>query len=377
MFARFLLFHIVSASSATSVQYHQPFLGSGASLPVTDATYEFVKTICIKLWNREVFNIISNAFEGDLSSSNVLSRLQLLTEMEQNCENELEFCSSHFWELQTICDSSELDKLDITLIHQLISRPSLQLMSEDSLWRFITQDCFREHLLFPLLLECVKFEYLSSELMTEFVNIVDSRIEVLTPNIWTAIRRRLFFSVLPPLSDDRFVSSHHPYDEFRPFSGIIAFLTRKYGGNVVDRQIVEMRASSGPGNASFPVKNVVDLDTSAHFWTENRSNQWICWDFKTYRIRPTHYSINSEYGDANLRTWVLEGSSDGSSWATLDERHDDMTLQRRLLAATFQVAKPVEVRLLRIVQKGQNHNGNDHLAFTALEFFGDLKESNS
>jgi hypothetical protein len=135
-------------------------LASGASLSVTDATYKFIKTICIKLWNREVFDILSNAFEGDLSSSNVLSRLQLLTEMEQNCENELEFCSSHFWELQTICDSSELDKLDIALIHQLISRPSLQLMSEDSLWRFIAQDHFREHLLFRLLLECLKSECL-------------------------------------------------------------------------------------------------------------------------------------------------------------------------------------------------------------------------
>jgi hypothetical protein len=54
-----------------------------------------------------------------------------------------------------------------------------------------------------------------------------------------------------------------------------------------------------------------------------------------------------------------------------------MTLQRRPLAATFKIANPVEVRLLRIVQKSQNHRGDNHLSFTALEFFGDLKESDS
>jgi hypothetical protein len=69
-------------------------------------------------------------------------------------------------------------------------------MNKDLLWCIIIEECFRLHFLFPLLLECAKFEYLSSESMTEFVTIIDSVIEVLTPRVLTVIGQRFFFSGL-------------------------------------------------------------------------------------------------------------------------------------------------------------------------------------
>jgi hypothetical protein len=350
-------------------------LASGTSLTITEVTYDSVKCICSKLWNRELFDLISPAFEGDLSSANIISRLTFLTEMQQGCESELAFGSSHFWELLTGDNALELNKLNPDLVHQLISRPSLTLMNEDSLWEFITQ--FRQDSLFPSLLECIKFEYLSIESMTEFVQCVDSMNEVLTPAVWAAIGRRLILPVLPTLPDNRFLASHFPYYEYRPFSGIIAFLTRKHGGNVHDLQVVKVSASSWSGNSVHPLKNIVDLATSAHAWTVSEPNQWMCWDFTKYHIQPTHYSIRSEPYIANLRTWVLEGSPDGSSWVTLDERRNDETLKHRPIAATFEITNPVEVRFLRIFQKGPNHADTHYLALTALEFFGNLKEVDS
>jgi hypothetical protein len=236
--------------------------------------------------------------------------------------------------------------MEALVIYQLISRPSLIVSSDDRLWHFVSN--VREDSHFPFLLEWVRFEYLTIESMSEFDGIADSAIQVVTRKLWEAIARRLALPALPTLFDDWFLSSHHPLCEFRPFSGIISFLTRKHRGNVVDRQIVKMSAKSRHTEATFPLKNVVDLDTSAPFWTEDQSGQWICWDFQKSRMIPPHSAIHSDCSTGNLRTWALGGSSDRSSTVVIDEGRDDLMPQRRPIAAAFKIANPVEVSLLRV-----------------------------
>jgi hypothetical protein len=195
----------------------------------------------------------------------------------------------------------------------------------------------------------VKYEYLSNESMIEIHDIFLSSFDCLTPDIWSALRSRLILPVFPSPLERRYFCSSHPFREDSRFSGIIAYLTKKHGGNVHGRHIVILTSSSISGSAEYPLKNIVDLDTQFHFWTRDEINQWICWDFQNLRIIPSHYVIKSEGpGGSHLRTWVLEGSNDGCSWIELDHRTNDLTLNGSLAVGTFEIQKRNEVRMIRI-----------------------------
>jgi hypothetical protein len=59
------------------------------------------------------------------------------------------------------------------------------------------------------------------------------------------------------------------------------------------------------------------------FQSKTEMNQWIEWDFKTFQIEPTHYSIRTHGGEAghgHLRHWVIEGRNEDEKWIRLDER---------------------------------------------------------
>jgi hypothetical protein len=78
--------------------------------------------------------------------------------------------------------------------------------------------------------------------------------------------------------------------------------------------VVEITASSNSDIA----RNVADLGTDSSFWSEDEPGQWICLDFKTLTIEPTHYTI----WELPLKSWVVEASDDGGSWMEID-RHEN------------------------------------------------------
>jgi hypothetical protein len=66
-------------------------------------------------------------------------------------------------------------------------------------------------------------------------------------------------------------------------------LTTKCGGNVHDRGVVEITASNISG-ADYP-QNAVGLEDDFWFCSEDKPGRWICLDFETVRIEPTHYMM--------------------------------------------------------------------------------------
>jgi hypothetical protein len=77
-----------------------------------------------------------------------------------------------------------------------------------------------------------------------------------------------------------------------PPSRIIAHLTSKFGGNVRDRNIVNVTANRVYNDSpSYAPKNVADLGSNSIFHSVNEPNQSICFDFKMMKVIPSHYSI--------------------------------------------------------------------------------------
>jgi hypothetical protein len=87
------------------------------------------------------------------------------------------------------------------------------------------------------------------------------------------------------------------------------------------------------------------------------------------RVRPTHYTLRADC----LKSWVVEGSLDGTSWTEIDRQTDNRNFWG-CAAASFAVSKPAEFRFIRLTQTDQNHAGEDQLVLYAVEFFGTLSE---
>jgi hypothetical protein len=83
-----------------------------------------------------------------------------------------------------------------------------------------------------------------------------------------------------------------------------------------------------------------------------------------------HAHSNSYY----LRSWVLEGSVDGSSWVCLAEQKDNATTHSEHPIGTFAVSGSSKYRFLRLRQTGKNYRGDDLLILFAFEIFGQLSE---
>jgi hypothetical protein len=152
---------------------------------------------------------------------------------------------------------------------------------------------------------------------------------------------------------------------------MISYLTSKYGGNVSDEGIVNVSGSTTYG--SNVAKNAVDLLATSYFYSRNEPNQWLCYDFKNRKIRPTHYAFHANSGHW-LRSWIFEVSIDGSVWTELDRHTDDQTTNSSHPIGIFSVSNPCECQFVRLRQTSVSACGHHYLALHAMEIFGDLIE---
>jgi hypothetical protein len=154
--------------------------------------------------------------------------------------------------------------------------------------------------------------------------------------------------------------------------GIISYLTRKHGGNVHEKGIVTITSRS-VRDRRFAVMNVADLTSHSGFESGNAPGQWVCWDFREMRVRLSQCTI-SAYA---LKSWVIEGSLDGTRWTVIDQQTDNQNFKRRE-TASFALSNPTPFRFVRLTQTTENHcpfrPTNYTLCLYAVEFFGPIAE---
>jgi hypothetical protein len=137
---------------------------------------------------------------------------------------EIDFAASHFHEL----DATDLKGLDLSVLEQLVSSDSLRLNSEDSLLSFISGLEFESQI---VLLRYLRSEYLSPDAVENPLGCF--RNSDLDPLIWKCLCRRL----APRLVAVWYSPVSHR-GSFKEMTGIIAYLTRLCGGNVLENGIM-------------------------------------------------------------------------------------------------------------------------------------------
>jgi hypothetical protein len=159
--------------------------------------------------------------------------------------------------------------------------------------------------------------------------------------------------------------------EDKPLTGIIAYLKAKYRGNVSDKKVVRITADTAtPG---YDAKVLADFTGDELFRSLNKQDQWVQWDFHEMPVKLTSYQIKGTK-NANLRSWIVEGSLDGVKWTELD-RQANITNVRWNQVVSFPVSDSNQWRFIRLTQTGKNSEGKYEFAACAVEFFGEFQDT--
>jgi hypothetical protein len=151
----------------------------------------------------------------------------------------------------------------------------------------------------------------------------------------------------------------------KSLEGILSQMTEKQSGNVQVTVKVTITSKSVSDDPMYALQNVADLSSDSEFWSKNEPGQWVCWDFGTLTVHPTHYTLKT----GSLKSWILEGSADGNRWTMIDQQTDNQELKDAKIAS-FAISKPADFRFIRLTQVGKNRTGGAILRLTAVEFFG-------
>jgi len=160
------------------------------------------------------------------------------------------------------------------------------------------------------------------------------------------------------------------------FSGIFDGLSKKIDKNLADSSDVDVTTSSildnNPG--SYIPKNVLN-NTNSYWCSQNLPNSWIQFDFKERKVSITSYSMN--VGN-RVKSWKVEGSTDGSTFEIIDNKVDTTDFQNSNMNfddPRSQKNFPVQpnnkyYRYIRITSTSKSWHNYDYFGLYRVEFFG-------
>jgi hypothetical protein len=221
---------------------------------VTDSNRDFFVHLSQELGNTELGQSLLREMKDEISVPNVTSRLLLGNRFNLDCSKEIEFIAACFHERSF----PEIKELGCPILSQILSSPWLKIQSEDWLYAMIWTLIEYNSEYFELL-EHIHFEFVSVEGMGSFIDNGAQYLDRLNPRIWASIGRRLVLPVAPETSNNRIPNREITFTPNfdAPMNGIISYLASKCNGNVHEKGIIKVAASSE--YSLYPAKNVADL----------------------------------------------------------------------------------------------------------------------
>jgi hypothetical protein len=287
----------------------------------------------------------------------------LKKENGRNIDEELEFISSHFYHLSS-AELEKLKKMDIDVIERILNPETLCLEDEDSLFQFIASLGTE----YSALYDFVECQFLSMRAMERFLSLISC--EEINCCLWGSICRRLQCKISSRrVWESRFNIGTIAYSEGNESDGILRLLTRQCGGNVHQKGVVDITASSSYSGNCWQVAN---HEWSSTWQSNNANSSWIRFDFKEREVALSHYTVQGNSVGC-LAQWQIEGSDDGSTYSSLDTR--DIRGSGSVIG-TYECHRPDRFfRYIRLRQTGANQAGNFCMYLSGIEFFGKMKKA--
>lgn len=381
-------------------------LSNGSQVAINETQSEKIRYLSILLCNEELYSKMRELYPKENGEEQIqfyLDEIKMIDQLsKQNGSMQIDvnylinMISSHLY----CIGKEEIKNLPITTIQKILLCDQIAIESEDWLFDLINE-------IFSQNDECENLSLIEMYELIEVENLSESKFEEMlmriNPNeissaLWRNICKRL---IRTDTKEDTPKTRYHKalkkeestakpvltvlFDgkKENELNGIIRKLTQKCNGNVHDKGVVEVTASSdyGDGNSSScKPKFAVDLDNKeTRFVSKKKENSWLVYDFKEQKVQPTHYSITSRpmgKGDWHPMNWVIEGSNDNKEWKTLDSRQNISVLNGCNVTHTLQIQEKLGnneyYRYLKIRQTGVNAAGSFYFGFSALEYFGTM-----
>jgi hypothetical protein len=339
-------------------------LMKGERININENNYRNLQRLGKVLDNEELVQKCVEHSEQRISVSNCIGKVETKEEFGCEIEEEMKFIAKNFYEVE----KEKLKRLKKETLEAILSDEDLCLENEESLVEFI----YSLGSEYSNLYGYVECRFLSLEGIEEFLERIEE--ESIDHRIWGSICRRLRCELSNrELSEHRFIGRRYPYVAGHEFQGIVNALTKKCGGNVHEKGIVNITASSDASNKAFRVAN---HGWNNYWYSTSQPNSWICFDFKEKRISLEHYTLKSG-GDSgqHLVEWEMEGSNDCTTWTTLDKRNTQ-ELNGNYIVKTFECSsenRSKSFRYMRLRQTGRNSSNADYLQLCSIEFFASLE----
>lgn len=349
--------------------------------PIKNENLDFYIKIFMSLGNDQALTELVPKNPIDITLTNVFEIIQnkqkyfFLNQTNSKFTNEViqretDFIACHFYEI----DHEELQKLDISIIEDIIRNEKLQLKDEDSFMHFII-DLYSKNSKLSYLFENVHFLNISNEELENFYENFD--LNDINSSIWNMIINRSINSIVSNDQISSQLSERYHFHECHysrggVFNGIIKYLTDKAGGNIHDKGIIEV--STNCPNYDKPPKNLLDFNCKNYFEADGR-NAWIKFDFKNMKVKLEKYSIKSYSAGVDqfhLKNWLIEISNDNENWITIDKHSNCHTLNGNGLVGTFDVQPNNFSRFVRLRQTGGLW-GEGYMWLHEIEFYGYLQ----
>lgn len=373
-------------------------LSSGSSIEIDSNNARKILQISIFLCNDELYTAMDNLYpqETDLIINDIDQILQELEIFEETNKiiNNNKFLNSQSYSKRITNIASFLSKnvesieytkfrnLSKKTLFSIISNEEIRFDKEDNLIEFIfdifsNDDENEEEPDIISFFEKDEFDKISENKFIEFILKLNP--EKITHTLWNKICYRFCHYKKEPNKNLDVKNFLFDGNEKHRFEGIISHLSKECGGNVHDKNVVEITASSIYMNKYLAKYASYFNDNNHLFFSDNNENSWLLYDFKNRKVRPTDYTIRSRprsKDNDHPRSWIIEGSNDKVHWKTLDSHKDVDYLCEKNLSRTFKIQENLEpdkfFQYLRIRQTGKNSRGNDYFGFEALEYFGSI-----
>jgi serine/threonine protein kinase len=160
--------------------------------------------------------------------------------------------------------------------------------------------------------------------------------------------------------------------------GICQYLSKRCGGNAAELGRSQITGKSCDPNRDRLLPHLINYDWKRCWISHNTPGAWVQFDFVNVQIYVTHYSIKtyrSGKGFSHLKSWLLQGFT-GGQWVDLDLREDTEDLNGRSQTGLFQLTNPSLVTMIKLIQTGPNHSGDDFMILTNVEFYGEVEDEN-
>lgn len=353
---------------------------------ITSNELPFLIEVLDNLENENI-TLISDDQNCELTKDNIFTFIKIHEKHQRlykkSYQREIEFISSHFYELAPE-QEEELMALNESTIKSILEHDKLNLLNEDQLLRFLNHIYEREPT-YGYFYENVIFSNVSKDSICEFLDIF--QIDDLTKTVWSSISNRLKQSI--KLSANEFESSRYRfntcisgsslflYDRKNEFSGIINFLKSKSEGNI-DKEITITAAPLHTSYETDKPRIVTEFEehNNKSYISTNSENSFICFKFNKCQVNLTNYTIRARklYNCCYPRSWIVEGSNDNNQWDPLDERINCNIFNQNHIVHTFDIQNQNRFyyQFIRIRQIGPNSDGNHHFIINAFEMYGHI-----